>query len=920
MMNEWIISSSVLIAAVLLGRLLLRGRISLRLQYALWAVVLVRLLLPIQIFTSDFGTGSMARDVDIAAPVRQMYVSEDRYEQVYDEAVRQVASQYVGTGIALTPERIEQQAQALAQTTLELDLNQLLQRIWLGGMAAMTAVIVACNAHLSAQLKHRRWEYPATDSLLPVYVTEAVPTPCVFGFFRPAIYLTPDAARDDRVRVHVLEHELTHYRHCDHIWSVLRSLCLVLHWYNPLVWIAAKVSRADAELACDEGALARLGESHRGDYGRTLIGLTCSAPISELLLTATTMTGSAGSIRERIKLLMARPRNTVLTVTAVILMVTLIVGCTFSAAPETTPPATEPSSPTVPEGSLPVTTAPGVDNDMAYTDQDLPIPDDLTGTTLTYALPMEQAMADYADKNPRELTEQELEAFRAAFATLDENGNVNPAACFLYPYYDDITEMDGSEFLAYFPTDLSCGEADFDLLKAKYPRFFHDWTWETIPIPIHRYDPKAIEAVVSRLGNIHWPELDEGVHYLEETGCYYNYTSDFGLGGFYAREGFVFDGGAVVYSDFSALHFTETAGQYTIRAHYPLIGEPEDDLTDEVAALFGENADPWYLAALTTQYAVDWWDFDPVAFFSAGQTAIALTKEEQALVTEVYGKEALEKTIFRMHHGRLEQVLDTYIGTDLGVLNLPPFLFCPETESYLLVCETVPALRRPEILTCQQLDENEVCMVYRFPGQEQTYCATLRRSETWKVRSNQLLLAPPSDARALTDGELEQVRNAFAPDTAPLSCFVLGSYADISEMSQARFLSYYPTAEYGEATEEEFRLLKQKYPADFENEQTLRDMNWPITPIRAEEVRALMEKYTLVDWDDLPQDGFLHYLEETDSYYVYYSDAGLFGFHCTAGWVYEGGAMLFGQEHVLILTEQNGTYYIQAHLPARIAQ
>ncbi len=908
MMNEWIISSSVLTAAVLLGRLLLRGRISLRLQYALWGIVLLRLLVPVQFFTSDFGTGSMAREMDISTPVRQAYASanEDRYEAVYNETYRQLEAQYAANSWSIAPDTIEKEAYTMVQEAQKLDLNQLLQRIWLGGMALMTAVIVSCNVHLACQLRKRRWALDVPASLLPVYVTEAVPTPCVFGFFRPAIYLTPDAARGSQVRAHVLEHELTHYRHGDHIWSVLRSLCLVLHWYNPLVWLAAKVSRADAELACDEGALARLGESQRGDYGRTLIGLTCSAPISELLLTATTMTGSAGSIRERIKLLMKRPRNTVLTVTAVILLVTLIVGCTFSAAPATTPPATEPTE----------TTTPGVDNDMAYTDQDLPIPDDLTWTDVTYALPMEQAMADYADKNPRALTEQELKEFRAAFTTTDENGNVNPAACFLLPYYDDISEMDGGEFLAYFPTDLSCGEADFDLLKAKYPDFFADWTWETMPIPIHRYDPKAIDAVVSRFGNIHWPELDEGVHYLEETGCYYNYTSDFGLGGFYAREGFVFDGGAVVYSDFSALYFTETAGYYSIRAHYPLIGEPEDDLTEEVAALFGENADPWYLAALTAPYAVDWWDFDPVAFFSAGQTAVALTKEEQSLITEVYGKEALEKTIFRMHYGRLEQVLDTYIGTDLGVLNLPPFLFCPETESYLLVCETVPALRRPEILTCQQLDENEVCMIYRFPGEEQTYCATLRRSETWKVRSNQLLLAPPSDARALTDGELEQVHTAFAPDTAPLSCFVLGSYADISEMSQARFLSYYPTAEYGGATEEEFRLLKQKYPADFENAQTLRDMNWPITPIRAEEVRALMEKYTLVDWDDLPQGGFLHYLEETDSYYVYYSDAGLFGFHCTAGWVYEGGAMLFGQEHVLILTEQNGTYYIQAHLPA----
>ena len=45
-MLQWILSSSVLIAVILLIRLLLKGRISLRLQYGLWALVLLRLLLP----------------------------------------------------------------------------------------------------------------------------------------------------------------------------------------------------------------------------------------------------------------------------------------------------------------------------------------------------------------------------------------------------------------------------------------------------------------------------------------------------------------------------------------------------------------------------------------------------------------------------------------------------------------------------------------------------------------------------------------------------------------------------------------------------------------------------------------------------------------------------------------------------------
>ena len=192
-------------------------------------------------------------------------------------------------------------------------------------------------------------------------------------------------------------------------------------------------------------------------------------------------------------------------------------------------------------------------------------------TDLPFAPSMDQAMAEYADRNPRKLNDKELQAFRSAFTAIREDGTGNPAACFLLPYYADISEMDGNEFLAYFPTVQEGTQEEFDLLKAKYPDFFEDWTWETMPIPIHRHSAKEIETVVSRYAGIHWQELDEGVHYLEETGCYYNYTSDFGLGGFHARNGFVYDGGAVVYSDISALFFTETLGNYTIQAHLPLL-------------------------------------------------------------------------------------------------------------------------------------------------------------------------------------------------------------------------------------------------------------------------------------------------------------------------------------------------------------
>ncbi len=50
----------------------------------------------------------------------------------------------------------------------------------------------------------------------------------------------------------------------------LRSVCLAVYWFDPLVWIAAAVSKADGELACDEAAIQALGEGERIPYGKTL--------------------------------------------------------------------------------------------------------------------------------------------------------------------------------------------------------------------------------------------------------------------------------------------------------------------------------------------------------------------------------------------------------------------------------------------------------------------------------------------------------------------------------------------------------------------------------------------------------------------------------------------------------------------------
>ena len=169
---------------------------------------------------------------------------------------------------------------------------ELLKWIWIAGTAAMGIVLIAFNLRFSRRLRRVRRPLEGSNTPIPVHVAPALPSPCLVGLFSPAVYVTEDAAADTTMLRHVLAHELTHYSHRDHLWSVLRGAALAVHWWNPLVWLAVVSSRRDGELACDEGALKKLGDSERTAYGETLLTLvTAKARPVDLLSFATTMTG-----------------------------------------------------------------------------------------------------------------------------------------------------------------------------------------------------------------------------------------------------------------------------------------------------------------------------------------------------------------------------------------------------------------------------------------------------------------------------------------------------------------------------------------------------------------------------------------------------------------------------------------------------
>lgn len=343
-MTEWFVSSAVLAALLIGAHYLLRGKISARLQYALWLVLLVRLLLPLSVGKTAVSVANLLPEAEPAAvmqtepaaapPAQAASTPEPSAPaaplQTPAQPVQRPASMpaQAETGSA-EPEKSAQKP--------AVSVRKIFMLVWASGAALLGLWFLFCNLRYGRQLRAGVLRAIAPKEGRPaVRLTQTALSPCLFGLFPPVIYVTMDCAQDEQLLHHCAEHEYTHYLHRDHIWAVLRGVCLALHWFNPLVWWAAALSRTDAELFCDEDTVRRLGEDVRADYGRSLIRMTCRERVDPLSA-ATTMSGRGGQLKTRIISITKHPKTAIPVLILVLLLCAAAVGCTMTGAKDAAP-------------------------------------------------------------------------------------------------------------------------------------------------------------------------------------------------------------------------------------------------------------------------------------------------------------------------------------------------------------------------------------------------------------------------------------------------------------------------------------------------------------------------------------------------------------------------------------------------------
>jgi len=538
---KWIVSSSILIAVIIALRHILKGKISLQLQYALWGLVLLRLLIPCSIGSSGFSVMNSVQKV----PVVQDFESVRDVENIWHTESGSVEGYPSYELMPETPVTVADNKTEAEFTRMEkaLAFREAFIRIWLCGAAILFIAFAVSNGRFSSLLRRTRKPLEVKGSALPVYISNETDTPCLFGLFRPAIYVTSGAAENATILRHTVEHETTHFRHGDNFWSVLRIVCLALHWYNPLVWWAAFLSRDDAELACDEATIRRIGEDERAEYGRTLICMTCQKRAA-LLLTATTMTGSKRSIKERITLIAKKPKLLTSAVVAVVLVAFAAACCTFTGAK------------------------------TVYNVEIVP------------------------------LTAAEVEQYNKTFEPLlyDEQGNsisVNPISQFLSSYYGRPEDINLAELLRYFPSDGDVTDkTEFEALKdsENWP-FGVDMALDGMPVPIHKFSASTVNEALKEYMGITLNELSgvgmDELIFLKDYDAYYNFTSDAGFSYFTYTSGERQGDIVRLFCETAALTLKMQGDGFWIVSHQRIgdaSGESSDQAQDDIV-LLGPNGE-----------------------------------------------------------------------------------------------------------------------------------------------------------------------------------------------------------------------------------------------------------------------------------------------------------------------------------------
>lgn len=264
------VSLAALVPLIL--RRLMKKRYPARMVCVVWAILALRLLIPVQLTLPQ-------------APVQVMPRTS------YVVQSDQTAFRQAGLPVVQNPTRwvTGTQAQTLSAadtgTVKTVDITDILLTLWLAGVIACVLWQGIGYYRLIRSLKGKSQSVERADlhtilqeqcadlvidREIPLRVSSAADCPMLAGFIHPTLYL-PDERISRTDAAFIFRHELTHYKHGDLWLKLLLLAARCLHWFNPLVHLIARFAQEDIEAACDDAVVRGHDGAYRRAYGETIL-------------------------------------------------------------------------------------------------------------------------------------------------------------------------------------------------------------------------------------------------------------------------------------------------------------------------------------------------------------------------------------------------------------------------------------------------------------------------------------------------------------------------------------------------------------------------------------------------------------------------------------------------------------------------
>ncbi len=305
-------SASILILVIIVIRALAINKLPKKTFLVLWAVALLRLLLPFSL-SSPFSVYSIISNNKIAA-----------YTMMETPAAN--------VSPITLPIQISTGGNTITQPSVIQNLPLIWAIIWMAGIIVFALYfvisyikcykefqtsIVVKNNFVSAWLAEHK-----IVRTISIRQSNRISSPLTYGVFRPVILVPQKTDWTDESQLkYILEHEFVHIKRFDTATKLFLTAALCIHWFNPLVWAMYILSNRDIELSCDEAVVRSFGETIKSIYASILV----SMEERKSAFTPYYNSFSKNAIEERIIAIMKIKKTSII---AVFIAITMVAGIT----------------------------------------------------------------------------------------------------------------------------------------------------------------------------------------------------------------------------------------------------------------------------------------------------------------------------------------------------------------------------------------------------------------------------------------------------------------------------------------------------------------------------------------------------------------------------------------------------------------